>query len=96
MEEYTTIADECILLGAPRIVKKNGGYLANIIQRIVENYDSTEFNSVALLADIELAKENCDEITEAAQLVKNTLEKLHHELTESDYDTKRTSQGVSQ
>ncbi len=65
MEEMTTIQDECILMGAPRIIKKNGGYLANIIKRIAENYDSSDFDSVVFLADIQLAKDNCRTIIEA-------------------------------
>lgn len=80
-EEMTTIADECILLGAPRIIKKNGGYLANIIKRIADNYDSSDFDHVAFLADIQLAKDNCTAIIEAAELTIKTLDKLRNEVT---------------
>ena len=82
MEELTTIADECVLMGAPRIIKKDCGYLANIVARIVENYDSTDCDGVGLLADIQLAKDNCTAIVEAAELTANTLEKLRKELSE--------------
>ena len=82
LEKLTTIADECILVGAPRIIKKNAGYLANGVNRIVENYDSTDFDDVSLMADIELCRENCDEIIEAARLCKETLKKLYKELTQ--------------
>ena len=81
MEEMTTITDECILMGAPRIIKKNSGYLANIIKRIAENYDSTDFDGVAFLADIQLAKDNCRTIKEAAELTIKTLDKLKNEVT---------------
>ena len=81
MEEMTTIADECILMGAPRIIRKNGGYLVNIIKRITENYDSTDFDHVVFLADIQLAKDNCRAITEAAELTMKTLDKLKNEVT---------------
>ncbi len=81
MEEMTTIQDECILMGAPRIIKKNGGYLANIIKRIAENYDSSDFDSVVFLADIQLAKDNCRTIIEASELAIQTLDKLRNELT---------------
>ena len=77
----TTIQDECILMGAPRIIKKNGGYLANIIRRIAENYDSSDFDPVAFLADIQLAKDNCRAIIEASELAIQTLDKLRNELT---------------
>ena len=77
----TTIADECILLGAPRIIKKNGGYLVNIIKRLAENYDSSDFDGVAFLADIQLAKDNCTTIIEAAELTIKTLDKLRNEVT---------------
>lgn len=80
-EEMTTIQDECILMGAPRIIKKNGGYLANIIKRIAENYDSTTFDGVAFLADIMLAKDNCRAIIEAAELTIQTLTLLKNEVT---------------
>ena len=80
-EEMTTIADECILLGAPRIIKKNGGYLVNIIKRLAENYDSSDFDHVAFLADIQLAKDNCRAIVEASELAIQTLDKLRNELT---------------
>lgn len=85
MEEFdnlTTIADECILMGAPRIIKKNGGYLANIIKRVAENYDSTDFDGVSFLADIQLAKDNCTSIVEAAELTIKTLDKLRNEVTD--------------
>ncbi len=78
----TTIADECILMGAPRVIRKNGGYLANIIKRIAENYDSSDFDGVACLAEIQLAKDNCRAIIEAAELSLSTLDKLRNELTE--------------
>lgn len=78
----TTIQDECILMGAPRIIKKNGGYLANIIKRVAENYDSSDFDCVAFLADIQLAKDNCHTIIEAAELTLKTLDKLRKEVTE--------------
>ena len=77
----TTIQDECILMGAPRIIKKNGGYLANIVKRIAENYDSTDFDGMTFLADIQLAKDNCRAITEAAELTMKTLDKLKNEVT---------------
>lgn len=77
----TTIQDECILMGAPRIIKKNGGYLVNIIKRLAENYDSSDFDGVAFLADIQLAKDNCTTITEAAELTIKTLDKLRNEVT---------------
>lgn len=77
----TTIADECILMGAPRVIRKNGGYLANIIKRIAENYDSSDFDGVAFLADIQLAKDNCRAITEAARLAAEMLDKLKKEVT---------------
>ena len=80
-EEMTTIADECILMGAPRVIRKNGGYLANIIKRIAENYDSSDFDGVAFLADIQLAKDNCRAITEAARLAAEMLDKLKKEVT---------------
>jgi len=83
MEEITTIQDECIMYGAPLTIKKNCGYLVNLFHRIVTNYDSNEFNAVTLLADIQLARENCNEIMAAAQLMDASLEKLHHELTEN-------------
>lgn len=76
MEEMTTIKDECVLMGAPRVIKKNGGYLVNIIKRIADNYDSSDFDSVAFLADIQLAKDNCIAIKEAAELTIKTLDKL--------------------
>jgi hypothetical protein len=79
-EEMTTIQDECILMGAPRIIKKNGGYLANIIKRVAENYDSSDFDCVAFLADIQLAKDNCTSIVEAAELTIKTLDKLKNEV----------------
>jgi len=82
MAEMTTIKDECILMGAPRIVKKNGGYLNNIVKRISENYDSEDFDVVAFLADIQLAKDNCTAIIEAAQLTVHTLDKLRNEVTD--------------
>ena len=81
MEEMTTIKDECILMGAPRVIKKNGGYLMSIVKRIADNYDSTVFDNVAFLADIQLAKDNCNAIMEAAKLSLQTLEKLHREIT---------------
>ena len=81
MEEMTTIQDECTLMGAPRVIKKNGGYLANIIKRIADNYDSADFDSVAFLADIKLAKDNCTSIVEAAELAIKTLDKLRNEVT---------------
>lgn len=77
----TTIQDECILMGAPRIIKKNGGYLVNIIKRLAENYDSSDFDGVAFLADIQLAKDNCTTITEAAELTIKTLDKMKNEVT---------------
>ena len=80
-DNVTTIQDECALLGAPHVMKSNVNYLQNIIQRIKQNYDSTEFDGTAFLADIALAKENCDSITEAADVCKAILEKLHNELT---------------
>ena len=76
----TTIADECILMGAPRIIKKNGGYLANIIRRIADNYDSSDFDGVACLADIQLAKDNCRAIIEAAELTLSSLDNLRNEV----------------
>ncbi len=82
----TTIQDECILLGAPRIIKKNGGYLANIITRIVENYDSADFDGVTLLTDIQLAKDNCRSIIEAAELTLKTLGKLRKEIKDCTTD----------
>lgn len=81
MEEMTTITDECILMGAPRIIKKNSGYLSNIIKRIAENYDSTDFDGVAFLADIQFAKDNCTSIVEAAELTIQVLDKLKNEIT---------------
>jgi len=81
MEEMTTIKDECVLMGAPRVIKKNGGYLVNIIKRIADNYDSSDFDSVAFLADIQLAKDNCIAIKEAAELTIKTLDKLKNEVT---------------
>lgn len=81
-EEMTTISDECILMGAPQVIQKNGGYLLNIIKRIAENYDSADFEGVALLGDIQLAKDNCRTIIEVAELTLETLEKLKKELTE--------------
>ena len=80
MEEMT-ISDECTILGVPRVIKKNGGYLANIIKRIAENYDSADFDGVAFLADIQLAKDNCRAITEAARLAVEILNKLKKEVT---------------
>lgn len=80
-EEMTTITDESIILGAPRIIKKNGGYLSNLVERIADNYDSPDFDAVALLGDIQLAKDNCRTIIEAAELTLNALEKLRNELT---------------
>ena len=81
MEEMTTITDECILMGAPRIIKKDGGYLANNIKRIADNYNSRDFDGVAFLADIQLAKDNCRTITEAAELTIQVLDKLKNEVT---------------
>lgn len=83
MEEMTTIKDECVLLGAPRIIKKNGGYLANIVKRIAENYDSTDFDGMTFLADIQLAKDNCRAIIEATELTLDTLDKLRNEVTQN-------------
>ena len=80
-DNVTTIADECALVGAPQIIKKNCGYLLNLIKRIVDNYDSTDFDGASFLADIAFAKENCDTIAEAAEVCKAVLEKLHNELT---------------
>lgn len=77
----TTIADECILMGAPRVIHKNGGYLANIIKRIADNYDSSDFDGVTFRADIQLAKDNCTSIVEAAELTIKTLDKLRNEVT---------------
>lgn len=77
----TTIQDECFLMGAPRVIRKNGGYLANIIKRIADNYDSADFDGVAFLADIELAKDNCIAIKEAAEQTIKVMEKLKHEVT---------------
>lgn len=82
MEEMTTITDECIITGAPQVIVKNGGYLSNLVERIAENYDSADFDGVALLGDIQLAKDNCRTIIEVAELTLETLEKLKKELTE--------------
>ena len=77
-----TIQDECILMGAPRVIKKSGGYLLNLIQRIVENYDSTDIDHVALLADIQYARDNCREIIATTKLMQDSIEKLRSEITE--------------
>ena len=83
MEEMTTIQDECILMGAPRVIKKNANYLLDIIQRIVKNYDNADFDAVAFMADIQLAKDNLATITEAAEQTKAVLTKLRHELSDT-------------
>ena len=80
-DNVTTIQDECALLGAPHVMKSNVNYLQNIILRIKQNYDSTDFDGAAFLADIAFAKENCDTIAEAAEVCKAVLQKLHNELT---------------
>lgn len=78
----TTIQDECILMGGPRVILKNGGDMLNIMQQIVTNYYSSDFDHVAFLADIQLAKDNCTAIIEAAQLTVHTLNKLRNEVTD--------------
>ena len=80
-EEMTTIQDECILMGGPRVILKNGGDMLNIMQQIVTNYYSSDFDHVAFLADIQLAKDNCSDVIEAAQLTVQTLNKLRNEVT---------------
>lgn len=80
MEEMTTIKDECILTGAPIVIQKNSGYLRNIIKRVADNYDSADFDCVAFLADIQLAKDNCHAIIEAAELTLKVVDKLKHEV----------------
>ena len=76
-----TIQDECILMGGPRVILKNGGDMLNIMQQIVTNYYSSDFDHVAFLADIQLAKDNCSDVIEAAQLTVQTLNKLRNEVT---------------
>ena len=83
-EILITIQDECTLMGAPAVIKKNGGYLVNITQRIAENYDSPNFDRVVFQTDLELADENCAAIIEAAELLKETLEKLRKEVIGND------------
>ena len=80
-EEMTTIQDECTVMGAPIVMQKNSGYLRNTIKRLAENYDSSDFDVVAFLADIQLAKDNCRSIVKAAELTMKTLDKLKNEVT---------------
>ena len=84
MEEFdniTEIVDECALLGAPYVMKSYVLNLQNHIRRIKTNYDSLDFNGESFIADIALAKEQCGNIIEAAELCRDTLEKFHKELT---------------
>lgn len=74
--EDLSVFDECMLLGALEVMRKNVKYLDRKVHKAVANYDATDCDDVTMLADIAYALDQNEVVLSTARKVAELLGKL--------------------
>ena len=81
MKEELTILDLFKLEGAATVLERYAQHLNKNVQSATINYESTDFDRAAFLADIAYALDNVNVVTQAAMVIKETLKTMRAEVS---------------
>lgn len=73
-----SVYDECLLLGSIEVMKKNVRWLDRKVHQALENYEATDCDAVAFVADVEFAIEQNETVLGMAEKIGDILTKLRH------------------
>lgn len=76
-----TIIDECQMEGAIIVLQRYAHHLKKHLRNAVTNYESTDFDQVAFLADVAYALDNADVVMQTAEMIKETLKAMRAEVS---------------
>ena len=82
MKDEMTIQDEFSLEGAVVILARYAQHLRQNVDKVVSNYEATDFDREQFLADVAYAISNADVLKTAAKTITAVLMKMRAEVAE--------------
>ena len=82
MKEELTILDLFKLEGAAGVLERYAQHLRKNVQSATINYESSNFDRSAFLADVAYALDNANVVAQAAMVIKETLKTMRAEVSE--------------
>ena len=76
-----TVLDECQMEGAIVVMQRYAHHLKKHLRNAVTNYECTDFDHVAFLADVGYALENVDVIVTTAGVIRDTLKAMRADVS---------------
>jgi hypothetical protein len=81
-QQELTIQDMCLLEGAASVAKRYADHLHKHVGDIIVNYDGTDFDRAAFLADVAYALDNINVVVETAETIKGVIKAMRAEVSE--------------